>query len=140
MTLIVAGSSQISMKGKCIAGNIFEGEMLIITLPTTFFQLFCEIILNSEVIIKSIIDPGNTNFFQSFCEIILNSEVIVKSIIDPVNNFEIIRIYGSSENLRIQKWILIYSQTIGIRYVDWNMSDISPSKSFCITKIGPKRF
>ena len=89
MTLIVACSSQlIFMKGERIVGNIFEGEMLIITLSATFFQLFCGIILNSEVIVKSIIDPVNTDFFQLFCEIILNSEVTVKSIIDPVNNFE----------------------------------------------------
>ena len=38
---------------------MFQGGMLIRTLPTTLLQIFCKIILNSQVIIKSIIDPDN---------------------------------------------------------------------------------
>ena len=41
--------------------KIFEGEMLIKTLPTTFLQLFLKIILYFKVIVKSIIDP-DSNF------------------------------------------------------------------------------
>ena len=33
--------------------------MLIKTLPTTLHQIFCKIILNSEVIVKSIKDPDD---------------------------------------------------------------------------------
>ena len=41
-------------------GEIFEGETLVRTPPTTLLQIFCELILNSLVIVKSIIDPdGN---------------------------------------------------------------------------------
>ena len=41
-------------------GKIYGGETLIRTLSTTLFQIFCELILNSLVIVKSIIDPdGN---------------------------------------------------------------------------------
>ena len=32
--------------------KIFEREMLITILPTTFFEMFCKIILNSKVIVK----------------------------------------------------------------------------------------
>ena len=39
---------------------IFEGEMLIITLLTSLLSIFCKIILNFRIIVKSIIDPvGN---------------------------------------------------------------------------------
>ena len=40
-----------------IVGKIFEGEMFIRTLPITLLQIFCKIIFNSKVIVKSIIDP-----------------------------------------------------------------------------------
>ena len=40
--------------------KIFLGEMSIRILSTTLFQIFCKIILNFKVIVKSIIDPdGN---------------------------------------------------------------------------------
>ena len=39
--------------------KIFIGEMLIRTLPTSLLQIFCKIILNSKVIVKSIIDPDD---------------------------------------------------------------------------------
>ena len=42
-----------------IVEKIFEGEMLIRTLPTTLLQIFCNISCNSKVIVKSIIDPDN---------------------------------------------------------------------------------
>ena len=40
-------------------GEIFEGEMFIRTLKTTFLEIFWEITLNLKVIIKSIIYPDN---------------------------------------------------------------------------------
>ena len=46
-------------------GKIFEGEMLIRTLPTTLLQIFCKIILNSKVIVKSIIDPDDNSWMNS---------------------------------------------------------------------------
>ena len=39
--------------------KIFHGEMSISILSTTLFQIFCKIILNFTVIIKSIIDPDD---------------------------------------------------------------------------------
>ena len=45
-------------------GKIFEGEMLIRTLPTTFLQIFSKIILNSKVSVKSILDPDD-NFWRN---------------------------------------------------------------------------
>ena len=41
-------------------GKIFEGEMLIRTLPTTLLQIYCKIIPNSDVIVKSVIAPDDT--------------------------------------------------------------------------------
>ena len=38
--------------------KVFDGEMLIRTLATTLLQIFCKIILNSNIIGKSIIDPA----------------------------------------------------------------------------------
>ena len=38
---------------------MFQEGMLIRTSPTTLLQIFCKIILNSQVIVKSIIDPDN---------------------------------------------------------------------------------
>ena len=35
----------------------FEGEMFIRTIPSILLQIFCEIILNSKGIVKSILDP-----------------------------------------------------------------------------------
>ena len=43
--------------GKSKMEKIFEGEMLDRTLPTTLFRIFCKIMLNFQVIIKSIEDP-----------------------------------------------------------------------------------
>ena len=37
--------------------RIFEGEVLIKELYETFLQIFCKIILNFKVIIRSVIDP-----------------------------------------------------------------------------------
>ena len=39
--------------------EIFHGEMSIRILSTTLFQIFCKLILNFIVIVKSIIDPDN---------------------------------------------------------------------------------
>ena len=40
--------------------KIFEGEVLIRTLPTTLLQIICEITLNSKAIAKSIVNPDDT--------------------------------------------------------------------------------
>ena len=48
----------IKIDGKCINRKIVDGEMLIRTLPTTFLQISCKILLHSKVILLSIIDPG----------------------------------------------------------------------------------
>ena len=40
-----------------MVGKLFEREMLIRILPTTPLQIFCEIILNFQVIVKSVIVP-----------------------------------------------------------------------------------
>ena len=45
--------------GKSTDGQIIEGEMLIGTLPSTPLQMFCMIILDLEVNVKSIVDPDN---------------------------------------------------------------------------------
>ena len=47
-----------------MVGKIFEGGMLIRILPTTPLQIFCKIILNSQVIVKSIIGPDD-NFSRN---------------------------------------------------------------------------
>ena len=39
--------------------TILMGEMFIRRLSTTLLQIFCKIILNSEVIVKIIIDPDD---------------------------------------------------------------------------------
>ena len=39
--------------------KIFDGEMLIMTLPTTLLENICKIIFNSKVIYKSITDPDD---------------------------------------------------------------------------------
>ena len=39
--------------------KIFHGKMLIKILSTTHFQIFCKIILNFKVIVKSIIYPDD---------------------------------------------------------------------------------
>ena len=55
-----------NLAGKRTCRKIFEGEMLIRTLSTTLLQIFCKIILNSEVIVKSIIDPDDNFLRNSF--------------------------------------------------------------------------
>ena len=40
-------------------GKIFEGVMLNRILQTTLLQIFCEIIFNSDVIAKCILDAGD---------------------------------------------------------------------------------
>ena len=40
--------------------TIFDGEMLIMTLPTTLLENICKIIFNSKVIYKSITYPDDT--------------------------------------------------------------------------------
>ena len=44
--------------------EIFDGEMLIKTLPPTLLQIFCEIFHISKVIVKSIVDPDD-NFWMN---------------------------------------------------------------------------
>ena len=51
--------------GESIVWKIIEGEKSIRTLQTTFLWIFCEIILNSKVIVKSILDPGNNIYKNS---------------------------------------------------------------------------
>ena len=48
-------------KGKSIVTKIFDGEMFISILQTTLLQIFCKIILNFQVIFKSIKDPEGLN-------------------------------------------------------------------------------
>ena len=43
---------------------MFDGEMLIKTLPPTLLQIFCEIFHISKVIVKSIVDPDD-NFWMN---------------------------------------------------------------------------
>ena len=46
---------------KNILWNIYEGEILVITLPTTPHQIFCNIILNLYVIVKRIRYPDEND-------------------------------------------------------------------------------
>ena len=48
-----------NLSNESIVEKIFEGELLIRTLPTTLLQIFCKISCNSKVIVKSIIDPDD---------------------------------------------------------------------------------
>ena len=47
-----------------IIGKIYEGEMLFQTSPATLLQIFCKIILNFQVIVRSIGGPDD-NFWRS---------------------------------------------------------------------------
>ena len=49
--------------------KIFEGEMLIRTQQTTHIQILCKMILNFQVIVKSIINPDD-NFKKDPCTLI----------------------------------------------------------------------
>ena len=51
--------SRLNLSGESLVGKIFEGEMLMITLPTTLLRIFRETILNCQDNVKSIIDPEN---------------------------------------------------------------------------------
>ena len=46
--------------------KIFDGEMLIMTLPTTLLENICKIIFNSKVIYKSITDPDDNLLEELF--------------------------------------------------------------------------
>ena len=48
-----------NLAGKSIIRKIFDGEMLNKIIPTTLLQIFCETIINSKVIVKSIEDPDD---------------------------------------------------------------------------------
>ena len=116
-----------NLAGKSHAGKIFEGGLLFRIMPTTLLQIFCKIILNSKVIIKSIIDPDDNShvyglwslagkshageifkgglsytimpstLLQIFCKIIMNSKVIIKSIIDPDDNSHVYGLWRDAE-------------------------------------------
>ena len=49
------------LPGKSMIRKLFDGEMLIGTLATTLLQIFCKIILNFLVIVKSILDPDDNS-------------------------------------------------------------------------------
>ena len=60
LILTEAKSSQtilIKSCSKCIVRKIFDGEMLIRTYPTTLPEMFCKIILNFKVMVKSSLGP-----------------------------------------------------------------------------------
>ena len=48
-----------NLSSKNIAGKIFEGEVLIRTLPPTLLKLFCKIIFNSKVIVNGLKDTDH---------------------------------------------------------------------------------
>ena len=48
------------LRGRFISWKIFHREMLIITQSTTLLQIFCEFMINYEVIFKSILGPDDT--------------------------------------------------------------------------------
>ena len=48
-----------NIAGKSKVQKIFDGEMVIRTKPTNLLQIFCKIILNFKVTVKSIIDPDD---------------------------------------------------------------------------------
>ena len=42
-----------------MVGKIYGGEMLSTSLLSVFVQIFCQIILDSEIIVKSILGPDD---------------------------------------------------------------------------------
>ena len=52
--------------GKSKVMKIFDEEMSIRTLPTTLLQIFCKVILNFRVIVKSITDPDENLWKNSY--------------------------------------------------------------------------
>ena len=69
--MLTAAKSSLTnlIPGKSIFREIFEGMIFYRTIPTTLLQIFCKIILNSKVIVKSIVVPdGNWKW---------NSEVLM---------------------------------------------------------------
>ena len=51
---------------KSMIRKIFEGEMFLKTLPTTFLQIVCKFIFNTQVIGKSIMDGTRRQFLVNF--------------------------------------------------------------------------
>ena len=49
---------------KSTFGDIFEGEMLIRTQPTTLLQIFCKIVFNSKAIVERMSAPDD-NFWRN---------------------------------------------------------------------------
>ena len=47
---------------KSKVGKIFDGEMFIRTRPTNLLQIFCKMIVNFKVIVKSMKDPDDTRW------------------------------------------------------------------------------
>ena len=47
------------LPGKGIVRKIFDGEMLVRTYPTTLPQMFCKIIFNFKVMVKSSLGPDD---------------------------------------------------------------------------------
>ena len=47
------------LQKKSIAGKICDREMLIGSLSTTLLQIFCKIIMNFKIIVKSMKDPDD---------------------------------------------------------------------------------
>ena len=45
--------------------KIFDGEMIIRTLPATLLQVFCKNILNSKIVVKSISGPDDNFLWNS---------------------------------------------------------------------------
>ena len=53
---------QTTLAGK--VGKIFDGEMFIGTRLTNLLQIFCKMIVNFKVIVKSMKDPDDTRWYD----------------------------------------------------------------------------
>ena len=75
---------------KNINGEIFEGELLTITLPTSLLQMFCKTILNMRDIVKSIINSNENlkNLLNMNGLTYRSLEISLTSIILTYNTFE----------------------------------------------------
>ena len=55
-----------NLSSESIVRKIFEGEMWIRTLPTSFLQIFCKIIFLSKIISESSFDPDENSKWNSW--------------------------------------------------------------------------
>ena len=121
-----------NLSRESIAWKIFEGEMLIRTLPTTLLQIFCKVILISKVYPQNYHISQTDNIWRNLWWVKVNQLMLLEGFIGKLSSRAMILLTITFE-------LGIILQKIWRRVVGNVLINISPSNILPIV-LKPERF